>query len=53
MSYATGNNSFGWGLTSINKVCKKIDYIIEGIFVFFYQSDLSIEDLIRYENMTQ
>ena len=32
MSDATDNKSFGSGLTAINKVCKCMDYIIDGIY---------------------
>ena len=49
---ATDNKSFGLGLTAINEVRKRIDYILDDIFVFFYQSDLSIGALIRYKNLT-
>ena len=53
MSDATNNKSFGSGLKSINGVCKRIDYIIDNIYIFFYQSDLRIEALAGYENVTQ
>ena len=36
MSDATNNRSFGSGLTAINEVHKRIDYILDEIFVFFY-----------------
>ena len=36
MSAATDNKSFGSGLTSINEVRKRIDYIADDIFIFFY-----------------
>ena len=37
MSDETDNNSFRLGLTSINEVIKRIDYIVDEIFVFFYR----------------
>ena len=43
MSYATNNKSFGSRLTANNEVHKLIDYILEDIFVLFYQSHLCIE----------
>ena len=45
MSDATSNNSFGLGLTAINEVQKRIDYILDNIFDLFYQSYLRIEYL--------
>ena len=49
---ATHNKSFGLGLTAINDVRKHIYYILDNIFVFLYISELCIEDLTGYENMT-
>ena len=37
MCDATHNNSFGSGVTAINKVCKRIVYMNYDIIVFFYQ----------------
>ena len=37
MSDATNNKSFGLVLRASNEVCKRIYYIIDDIFVFFYQ----------------
>ena len=45
MSDTTNINSFDSGLTAIKEVRKCIYYIIDDIIVFFYQSDLRIEDL--------
>ena len=53
MSDATNNKSFGLVSTDINEVRKRIDYILDDKFVFFYQSDLRIEALTRYVNMTR
>ena len=53
MINATDNKSFGLGLRAINEVRKCIDYILDDIFVFFYQSDLRIEALTVYKNMTR
>ena len=53
MSDATNNNSFGLGLTAVNEVRKCIEYIIDDIFVFFYQTYLRIEDLTVYENIKE
>ena len=52
---ATHNDSFGLWLTAINEVHRRVYYIIDDIFVFFYRSlsDLCIESLTGYENMTQ
>ena len=52
MCDVTDNKSFGSGLTSIDKVRKCIYYILDDIFVFFYQSDLRIEALKGDKNMT-
>ena len=48
MSNATNNKAFGLGLTSINEVRKRIYYIVDERFVFFYRSDLRIEDMTGY-----
>ena len=40
------------GIRAINELCKQIDYIIDKIFVFFCQSELCIEALTGYKNMT-
>ena len=45
MSNATNNKSFGLGLIDMNEVCKRIDYILDDIYILFYQSDLRIEAL--------
>ena len=37
MSDATNNKSFGLGLAAINEVQKRIYYVIDNIFVFFYR----------------
>ena len=37
MSDATNNKSFGLGLTDINEVRKRIDYIVEDIYFFIYR----------------
>ena len=37
MSDATHNKSFGSGLTAIIDVRKRINYILDNIFVFVYQ----------------
>ena len=37
MSDATDNNSSGLGLMAINALRKFIEYILDNIFVFFYQ----------------
>ena len=37
MSDETYNNSFVLGLTSINEVIKRINDIVDDIFVFFYR----------------
>ena len=37
MSDATDNKSFGSGLTAINAVRKRIDYILGDIYFFLYQ----------------
>ena len=52
---AIHNKSSGSGLTAINELHRRIDYILDNIFVFFYQflSDLCIEALTGYKNMTQ
>ena len=36
MCDATHNKSFGMGLTIINEVNKRVDYIIDHIFVIFF-----------------
>ena len=51
MSDVTNNKSFGSRLTAINEVCKRIDYILDHVFIFFYQSELRTEALTGYENM--
>ena len=51
MSDATSNNSFGLGLTAINEMQKRKDYILDNIFGLFYQSELRIEYLMGYKNM--
>ena len=51
MDNATNNKSFGLESTDINEVCKRIDYIIDNIFVFFYQSNLRIEALTGYKSI--
>ena len=43
MSDATHNKSFGSGLTGINEVSKRIDCILDDIFVSLYQPDFRIE----------
>ena len=35
MNDVTDNRSFDLGLTAINEVCKRIDYILDDIFFFF------------------
>ena len=37
MSNATDNKSFGLELTDINEVQKRIDYILDDIYIFFYR----------------
>ena len=51
---ATHKNPFCLGFTDNNEVCKRIGYILDDVFVFFCRclSDLRIEALKRYENMT-
>ena len=51
MSNAANNNPFGLRLTPINEVHKRIDYILDNIFVLLYQSDLRIEYLTGSKNM--
>ena len=34
--YATQNKSFGLGLTAINEVRKRIYFILDDIYIFFY-----------------
>ena len=55
MCDATYNNSFGLGLTDINEVHRRIDYILNYIFVFFcrFLSDLCVEAFKVCANMTQ
>ena len=48
----THNKSFGLVLTVFNEVRKRIDYILGDIYIFFYRSDLRIEALIGYTNVT-
>ena len=36
MSDATNNKSFGFGLKSINEMLKRIYFILDNIFIFFY-----------------
>ena len=50
---ATDTRSFCLGLTAINEVRKCINYIIDDIYISFYWSDLRIEDLTGYGNMTR
>ena len=52
---AAQNSSFGSGLTANNEVHRRIYYIIDDIFVFLYHclSELCIEALIGYKNMTR
>ena len=52
MNNVTNNKSFGSGLTGINEVRKRIDYILDNIFFFLQISYLRIEDFKGYENMT-
>ena len=52
-SNATDNKSFGSVLTATDEFCKRIYYILDGIFVFLYQLYLCIEALIGNENMTR
>ena len=52
MSGATNKKSYCLGLTAMNGLRKRIDYIFDDIFILFYRSDLCIEDLIGYKNMT-
>ena len=52
MSDVAHNKSFGSGLTAKNEMCKRLDYILDNIFVLFYRSDFCIESLTGYENMT-
>ena len=52
MSDVTNNKTFGSGLTAITEVRKPIDCILDNIFVSFYLSDLCIEYLTGYGNMT-
>ena len=49
MSDATDNKSFGSGLTKMSEVRKRIYYILDDIFIFFYWSDLRIEALTGYK----
>ena len=51
----THNKSFGSELTAINELHRRIYYILDEIFILFYQclSDLRIEALAGYENMTR
>ena len=37
MSDVTDNKSFGLGLTAVNEIRKSIYFMLDGIFVFFYQ----------------
>ena len=53
MSDVTGNKSFGLVLTAINELRKRIYYILDDIYFFFYQSDLRIEALTGYTHMTR
>ena len=53
MSDATGNKLYVLGLTAINEVRKRIDCILDHIYIFFYQSDFCVEALTGYKNMTQ
>ena len=48
----THNKSFVSSLTVINNVRKRIEYMLEDIFVSFFWSDLHIESLIGYKNIT-
>ena len=52
MRNVTNNKSFGSGLTYMNEARKSIDYTLDGIFDFFEQSDLCINYLTGYKNMT-
>ena len=45
MRYATDNKSIGLRLTANDEVRKSIYYILDDIFVSFYDLDLRIEDL--------
>ena len=45
MRDATNNKAFGLGLPAIKELHKRIDYILDYIFVFSYQLDLRIEAL--------
>ena len=49
----THNKSFGSRLKTINELRKHIYYILDNIFVFFYQSKLRIEPLTGYKIMTR
>ena len=49
---ATHDRSFSLGLTTVKEVRKHMDYIIDDIFILFYRSDLRIEALTGYINMT-
>ena len=53
MWYATHNKSFGSGLAAINEVRSRTYYKVDDKFVFFLQSDLRIESLTGYGNMTR
>ena len=53
MSNATDNNLFGSILTANNEVRKRIDYIVDDIYIYFFRKlDLRIEALKGYENIT-
>ena len=52
MINATDKKSFGLVLTAINEVRKRIYYILDNKFVFFYQPDFHIGALIGYKNIT-
>ena len=49
----THNKSFDSGLTPINEVRKRIDYIHNDIFVFFCRQNGRIEALTGYKNITR
>ena len=40
MNNAAENNVFGSGLTAINEVHMRMDYILDYIYFFFHQSEL-------------
>ena len=52
MINATNNKSFGSVLTAIKEVRTRIDYILDEIYIFFYQPVLRIEDLTGYINIS-